>query len=109
MEGSELVMRETPWQKIKRFFSGIVTKFRGEELKLLPEAIEEEQIEENDYVETIEPEDFSRFDSVTCAVKLLNREMSVQDLTIEQVEEMISFFEKEIATTTAEIDKIQRV
>ena len=99
MEGSELVMRETPWQKIKRFFSGIVAKFRGEELKLLPEAIEEEQI----------AEDFSRFDSVTCAVKLLNREMSVQDLTIEQVEEMISFFEKEIATTTAEIDKIQRV
>ena len=33
-------------KKIKRFFSGIVAKFRGEDLKLLPEAIEEELIEE---------------------------------------------------------------
>ncbi len=108
MEGSELVMRETPWQKIKRFFSSIVAKIRGEEVKLLPEAVEEDLLEDNN-IETIEQEEFSRFDSVTCAVKLLNREISVEELTIEQVEEMISFFEKEIETTTNEINKIQGV
>ena len=105
MEESGLMMRETPWQKIKRFFSNLVSKLKGEEVKYLPEAIEPEESN----IEMVKPEEFTRFDSVTCAVKLLNREISVDELTIPQVEEMIEFFEKEIETTTAEINRIQGV
>lgn len=100
-------MRETPWQRIKRFFSNLISKIKGEEVKYLPEAIE--PVEEESNIEMVKPEDFTRFDSVTCAVKLLNREMAVDELTMPQVEEMIAFFEKEIETTTAEINRIQRV
>lgn len=91
MENNKLIKADGIWYKIKRYLSGI-----GKTKEVKPE----EKIAYNLQEKVL-------FSKEKTASKLAKGEITSDDLTDEEVDEMIEYFEKDIESKNREIERIK--
>ncbi len=105
----ELIKTDTVWYKIKKFFKGIFSKeYKNENIHTEKDYIKESNID-NSFIESI-----SLDKSVESAIKkrnlannLMNKKVSIENLSEYQVAEMITFFEKYIDSMDKQLTEIK--
>jgi len=100
LENNSLVKSDGILSKIARFFNSIFCRKYAIKENVKNEEINENKLTENSSENTL-------FYNERLAKKLLNEEISIDDLSDEEVQKMIAYFEKDIEYKDKEIERIK--